>query len=174
MNQIFQNFEVLAKTEDQIFEVCQHIGESFEKTEQALTIAQVCLSLGLAKQLTQTIGRKLVVSKMKAEDFECFQTIVVSSKRGERLMGGLLPSYKNTVMNLMISYAKIRKTSASFVIDYGIYFLVKAIHTNLTQTKDIDDTYRQLVENTWQLAPQMSARDIDTLGVSQLFAVAKN
>ena len=173
MNEFTQSFEQLTKNGNLVDDLICLLEISEENLLNALTLAQIGISLGIAKQLTQPIGRNIAIKYLSAE-IERAEAINEKIDTGERLINKILPNYKRPLVQFVSINSKIKNSIASAITGFSAYCISKLIQKQLNKSTDLNQLLNTLIEDTWKLIPMLSAKDIDSLGVSHVFQLQKN
>ncbi len=168
MNVLFEAFELFAKEKHNIEELSSQLLEQEDKLNDAILFAQIGISLGFAKQLQNNIGSKLFLNFLETTFYET-KNFDDNNLIGDKVFGKVLPSFKSTLVGFISKYSKVSKSSAAIISSYCAFYLMVVIKQKLMHNPDVNEIKNLLVENIWEMAPVLSAKDIETLGVSQLF-----
>ena len=173
MNEFTQSFELLTRNKNLVHDLVSLLEIPEENILNAFTLSQVGISLGIAKQLTQPIGRSIAI-KYLIEDLGNSKSIDEKINVGERLINKILPSYKSPLIQFVSTSSKIKKSIASTITGFSAYCISTLIQKQLIKSTDLNQLLTILIEDTWKLVPMLSAKDIDFLGVSQVFQLQRN
>ncbi|MDF7817151.1 hypothetical protein P1X15_06065 [Runella sp. MFBS21] len=165
-------------SKDFVVTINELFGETPAKTEQVLDLSLACLMVCLTKQMTHPIGKTIASNKILTANVPSLEAELLSDAaylshialKGDQLLGGLLPSQKSSIVNLLVMHTKVRREPASFLLGVLTYVLVSKLQAVVAKAHKIDElsTFlnRQVVE--WS-APRLSFKDIEVLGASSLF-----
>lgn len=173
MNEFTQSFELLTRNKNLVHDLVGLLEISEENILSAFTLAQVGISLGIAKQLTQPIGRNIAI-KYLSEDLGNPESVDEKINTGERLINKILPNYKRPLVQFVSTNSKIKNSISSAITGFSAYYLATLIQKQLTKSNDLNQLSNILIEDTWKLIPLLSAKDIESLGVGQLFQIHRN
>ena len=154
--------------------------EPFAKIATTLDLSFACLSLFIAKRTTNKVSQQLLVNKILKADVEAHAGQVVytdeilneMATKGDQLLGQLFPSQKSAIVGVVMNHAKIRVGTASMLVSVAAYLLLATIKKE-ARNRNWDNQefpfFLYELKSMHSIAPQLNAKDIETLGVSSLF-----